>query len=110
MTGSETPSLQTVPHFAQGTAVTVRTAFPTGHCRTPHYCRGKSGIVERICGTFPNPESLAYGRDGAPAIPLYRVRFLLRTLWDDYSGPAADTIDIELYEHWLQPNDKEAQA
>lgn len=89
--------------FKPGDAVTVRRAYPPGHLRTPHYIRGKAGIVERICGSFPNPEELAFSRDGLPARPLYRVRFVQGQIWPDYSGPDADTIDIEIYEHWLEP-------
>lgn len=88
--------------FGRGDRVTVRRAFPPGHIRTPHYVRGKSGTVERICGSFANPEELAYGRNGLPVRPLYRVRFLQREVWPDYAGRADDTIDIEIYEHWLE--------
>ena len=84
-------------------AVTVRRAYPPGHLRTPHYIRGKAGVVERICGSFANPEELAYGRNGLPALPLYRVRFAQRQVWSDYAGAPGDTIDIEIYEHWLEP-------
>jgi hypothetical protein len=24
-------------------------------------------------------------------------------VWPDYAGAAGDTIDIDIYEHWLQP-------
>jgi Nitrile hydratase beta subunit, C-terminal len=81
----------------------VRRAYPPGHLRTPHYIRGKAGVVERICGSFANPEELAYGRHGLPALPLYRVRFAQRQVWADYAGAPGDTIDIEIYEHWLEP-------
>jgi nitrile hydratase len=70
--------------------------------RTPFYVRGRTGIVERLCGSYPNPEELAYARAGLPAQPLYRVRFLQRELWPDYAGSAADTVDVELYQHWLE--------
>ena len=86
--------------FQPGETVRVRTDWPSGHCRTPHYCRGHVGVVERICGDFRNPETLASGRDGQP---LYRVRFSQADLWPDYDGPSADTLDIEIYEHWLEP-------
>jgi len=89
--------------FAVGDSVHVRLAYPTGHCRTPSYCRGKNGVVERICGEFRNPEQLAYGRDGVPIQPLYRVRFRQSELWPDYDGPAGDCAEIEIYEHWLEP-------
>jgi Nitrile hydratase beta subunit, C-terminal len=89
--------------FAVGDAVHVRRAYPSGHCRTPYYCRGKSGVVERVCGEFRNPEQLAYGRDGLPKQPLYRVRFRQQELWPDYGGGMADCTEIEIYEHWLEP-------
>jgi len=89
--------------FASGTRVAVRQAYPPGHVRTPFYIRGKSGIVERICGDFRNPEELAYARSGLPKQPLYRIRFRQADVWPDYEGPDADTLDIEIYEHWLEP-------
>jgi nitrile hydratase len=83
--------------------VRVRAAYPPGHVRTPYYIRGKVGIVERLLGSFRNPEELAYGRSGEPARPLYRVRFPQAEVWPDYSGVSADTVDVEIYEHWLEP-------
>jgi nitrile hydratase len=91
------------PRFKPGDAVTVRRAYPPGHIRTPYYIRGKSGTIERICGNFGNPEELAFGRSGLPALPLYRVRFAQRRVWPDYGGADGDTVDIEIYEHWLEP-------
>ena len=88
--------------FRPGDAVRVRAANPPGHVRTPFYIRGHSGVVERVCGSYPNPEELAYARSGLPAQPLYRVRFLQREVWPDYAGAAADTVDIEIYQHWLE--------
>jgi nitrile hydratase len=84
-------------------------AHSFGHIRTPHYIKGKRGMVERICGEFRNPEELAYGRDGLPNRPLYRVRFEQPHVCPDYDGKASDTIDIEIYEHWLEP-EKEAEV
>jgi nitrile hydratase len=81
--------------------VRVRLAHPPGHVRTPYYIRGRLGVIERICGVYANPEELAYGRSGEPAQPLYRVRFLQRDVWPDYIGGPADTLDIEIYQHWL---------
>ncbi len=89
--------------LAPGDRVRVRRAYPPGHVRTPWYIRGKSGVVERVCGAFRNPEELAYGRDGMPERTLYRVRFLQNHVWDDYAGNPGDTVDIEIYEHWLEP-------
>lgn len=94
--------------FRPGERVRVRTGHPRGHCRTPLYCRGKPGEIERICGTFRNPEDLAYGHEGLPKQPLYRVRFRQRDLWPDYDGPDGDVTEIELYEHWLLPDGEAA--
>lgn len=90
------------PRFPPGTRVTVRRGNPPGHIRTPFYIRGKTGEIERVCGRFGNPEELAYGRSGEPRQVLYRVRFPQKHVWPDYAGPPEDTIDIELYEHWLE--------
>ena len=90
--------------FEPGQRVTVRRAYPIGHCRTPLYLRGITGVIERFCGAFPNPEELAYRRDGLPAIPLYRVRARLIDVRPDYAGPKGDTIEVEVFEHWLNPD------
>ena len=61
--------------YRAGDVVTVRVDNPGGHFRTPTYIQGQTGRIYRLCGVFPNPESLAYGGDGQPAQPLYRVEF-----------------------------------
>ena len=89
--------------FQPGDQVRVRAVYPPGHLRTPYYIRGKSGVIERVLAAFPNPEERAYGRNGLPAKVLYRVRFQQHEVWPDYTGPADDTVDIEIFEHWLEP-------
>jgi len=89
-------------HFRVGDRVRVRTADAPGHVRTPWYVRGRTGVIERLCGAYANPEELAYARSGLPAQPLYRVRFTQAQVWPDYTGSRADTIDIEIYQHWLE--------
>jgi nitrile hydratase subunit beta len=89
--------------FRPGDRVKVRCSDVPGHIRTPWYIRGHAGVIERICGAYPNPEELAYARSGLPAQPLYRVRFVQAQVWLDYAGGPADTIDIEIYQHWLEP-------
>jgi hypothetical protein len=89
--------------FQPGDRVAVRLAYPPGHVRTPYYVRGKAGIVERLCGVYGNPEELAYARSGLPRQPLYRVRFRQTDLWPGYEGQVTDTVDIEIYQHWLEP-------
>jgi nitrile hydratase subunit beta len=89
--------------FTAGDPVRVRRAFPPGHVRTPYYIRGQVGVIERYLDAFPNPEERAYGRSGEPRQPLYRVRFRQTDLWPGYRGAAADTVDVEVYQHWLEP-------
>ena len=88
--------------FKPGDRVRVLKAAPLGHVRTPWYIRGHSGVIERVCGTFANPEELAYSRSGEPRQPLYRVRFVQKDVWPDYSGNAEDVLEIEIYQHWLE--------
>jgi nitrile hydratase beta subunit-like protein len=88
--------------FRPGDRVRVINAMPLGHVRTPFYIRGKTGTIERCCGSFPNPEELAQMRDGLPAVPLYRVRFLQKEVWPDYRGSVSDVVEIEIFQHWLE--------
>ena len=84
-----------------GDRVRVRDDYPMGHIRTPVYVRGREGVVTRVFGDFPNPETLAIGRDGRPLKRLFEIRFRQKDLWPDYAGAASDTLDVDIYEHWL---------
>jgi nitrile hydratase len=90
------------PAYAAGDRVRVRKVDAPGHIRTPYYVRGLEGEIERFVGYFRNPEELAYGRYDCEKRALYRVRFLQTGVWPDYAGPQQDTLDIDLYEHWLE--------
>lgn len=89
--------------FNAGDRVRVRQAYPPGHVRTPYYLRGKEGVVSRLIFELPDPEELAYGRDGLPLKPVYSVRFPQTGLWPDYSGPEIDTAEVDIQENWLEP-------
>ena len=52
--------------FEIGDRVTIQFNEAPGHRRTPVYIRGKTGVIERVCGAFRNPEERAYGFDGLP--------------------------------------------
>lgn len=93
------------PKYRAGDRVAVRAAFPIGHVRTPYYIRGKRGVIERLCGVYGNPEELAYARPGLPRQPLYRVRFYQREVWTDYHGHPEDTVDVEIFQHWIEGAD-----
>lgn len=89
--------------YKVGEKVQVMKAYPPGHIRTPYYIRGCVGEIERICGAFPNPEELAQMRDGLPPQPLYRVRFRQKEIWPDYAGAPGDVLEVEIFQHWLEP-------
>ena len=84
--------------------VRIKEAFPPGHVRTPFYLRGKTGEIERSLGPFKNPEELAYGK---PALEkdLVRVRFTMAEIWGEAAENPDDTLDAEIYAHWLEPVD-----
>jgi hypothetical protein len=105
MSTQSTPSWEANPKFQVGEKVTVSARFPEGrnHIRTPFYIRGKTGEIERVCGAFKKPEDLAFGTYDTDPIPLYRVRFDQTHVWPDYTGNSADKIEIEIFEHWLEP-------
>ena len=44
-------------------------------------------------------------RQKGALIVLYRVRFDLASLWGT-SGPVGDSVDVEIYENWLEPVDR----
>ena len=93
----------TQPRFHAGDPVRVLDLPLEGHIRVPAYVRGKTGVIERYCGPYLNPEDLAFGRASGPAVHLYQVEFLQRSLWEGYRGAAEDRLFIEIYEHWLEP-------
>ena len=73
-----------------------------GHHRTPAYLKGKTGHVERLHGSFANPETLAYAGNGLPKQELYLVGFAQHEVWPDYRGEPGDRIYADVFEHWLE--------
>lgn len=82
--------------------VRVKSLVPPGHVRTPYYLRGKVGVIERRLGETENPEELAYNRHGAKA-DLVRVRFTMGEIWGNTTDHPQDTLDAEVFSHWLEP-------
>ena len=87
--------------FAVGQRVRIADREPGVHHRVPDYAKGAVGVIERVCGRHGQPERLVRG-DGEPFVHLYRVRLEQADLWDDYGGNPNDTLDIEIFEHWLE--------
>jgi len=78
--------------YAVGQRVLIADRRHDGHHRTPGYVKGRSGTVERLHASFPNPESRAYGGDGLPKRQLYMVAL-------DYEG---ERVLLDVFEHWLE--------
>ncbi|MBM3926559.1 MAG: nitrile hydratase subunit beta [SAR202 cluster bacterium] len=94
---------QTSTKFKAGDRVRVSSREHKGHHRTPWYVKGKSGVVVKAHGAYTNPESLAYGGSGEPAVQLYLVQFRQKDLWTSYGGPDSDNLCVDIFEHWLEP-------
>tara|TARA_Y100000588_G_scaffold24124_1_gene24171 strand:+ start:385 stop:666 length:282 start_codon:yes stop_codon:yes gene_type:complete len=88
-------------HLKPGDRVRVKTHTAPGHCRTPAYIKGHTGVIEAVHGAFLNPESHAHDGDGLPEQHLYLVSFDQSQLWNGYSTPN-DRLFIDLYGHWLE--------
>ena len=87
-----------------GDQVTVRAAEVAHHHRTPWFVKGKSGIVRRVHGAFPNPESRAHGGTGKPERVLCQVEFRQSDIWGrGYRGSADDVLLADIFEQWLEP-------
>ena len=103
MSGQEGSAQEAGARFAPGARVRIADRDPPQHNRTPRYVRGQVGEVIRLCGAWGQPEGLAYGGDGRPEQTLYRVRLRQVELWADYAGNPDDLLEIEIFEHWLEP-------
>jgi nitrile hydratase len=79
--------------FHVGDRVQVKAANSAGNPRTPHYIRGKSGIVTVLHGCIVNP----LDHHGVYP-PLCSVLFEVR---DVFGGASRDTLSVDLHEDWL---------
>jgi nitrile hydratase len=94
----------TQPIFKVGDRIVVKSGPPEQHCRTPSYLRGISGSVVEVMGQYQNPSLLAFHETCVSKIWLYRVHFEQVDIWPTYSGPNGDTVEADIYEHWLIPD------
>jgi nitrile hydratase len=100
--GSPTDRPEAVsPRFAVGDRVRVRIMATPGHTRAPRYVHGRTGIVDRVHGTFVLPDANATGRGESPE-PCYSVRFDARALWGDSATPG-DRVHADLWQSYLDP-------
>ena len=92
----------TEPKFSSGQRVRIADRTPPVHHRVPSYAKGQIGVVERVCGMHGMPEKFIRG-DGQPAQRIYRVSIPQTELWNGYDGSKNDLLEIEIFEHWLEP-------
>jgi hypothetical protein len=92
----------TEPRFSTGQRVRIADRTPPIHHRVPSYAKGQVGVIERVCGMHGMPENFIRG-DGEPAQRIYRVRIPQTALWNEYDGTKDDLLEIEIFEHWLEP-------
>lgn len=91
--------------FKPGDTVRIRADDHPGHHRTPLYLKGSTGVVDHFLSEDRNPETLAYGQDGKPMVPVYQVRFMQKELWPEYGGAESDVLVSDILETWLEPVD-----
>ena len=92
----------TAAKFAAGQRVRIADRTPPVHHRVPSYAKGQVGVIERVCAMHGAPEKFIRG-DGKPAQRLYRVGIPQADLWQSYDGTRSDILEIEIFEHWLEP-------
>jgi hypothetical protein len=81
--------------FTLGDRVRVLTERPGGNPRTPHYVRGRVGVITERHGIIVNP--LDHLRTYPP---LYSVEFRV----EDLDGATGDDLVIaDLHDEWLEP-------
>lgn len=89
--------------FSSGQRVQVRDDLqPIGHYRTPHYVRGKIGVIERILSYSLNTEEEGHGKNAGITQRLCRVRLAQSELWGTYKGSVNDVLEIDIFEFWLK--------
>jgi nitrile hydratase subunit beta len=92
-----------IPIFSPGDRIKVGVRFPIGHFRVPNYIRGKRGIIERVIAPATvNNEEEGYGRNAGSRRHYYRIAITMKELWPSYTGPAKDSLRIEVFETWLE--------
>lgn len=89
------------PLFQVGDRVRARNLHPKGHIRLPGYAKSKSGVIERHLGAFAHARDRAHGMRNVSE-HLYAVRFDAAELWGPDAESANDSVNLDLYEDYLQ--------
>ncbi len=79
--------------FKVGDPVVIAADNPTGNPRTPHYIRGKRGVIGAVHGRLENPTD-----HRGIYQPLYTVRFDLSEVSICHDQ---DSVWVDVHEEWL---------
>lgn len=91
------------PLFKNGDLVKILTRSPIGHYRVPTYVRGKRGRVEAVIEPpAVNNDAEGFGLNAGEKRHYYRLAIPMTELWSKYTGPAKDSLRIEVFEAWLE--------
>ena len=90
------------PKFKVGDPVVVRELPVLFYTRTPEYVRGATGEIAAVAYESPAAEDETWDIPDAKPEWFYVVQFTMAELWNDFNGPATDTLRTEIPEHWLQ--------
>jgi len=101
------PAPADLPIFKAGQRVRVSDRVPVGHYRVPTYLRGKSVVIEAVMSPKAvNNEEEAFGRNAGSLGFYYRIAVPMSEIWEEYEGPPADNLRIEVFENWLEGSEQ----
>ncbi len=92
--------LQRSAVFQPGDRVRAKNINPLGHTRLPRYVRGRTGVIERIQGSYVFPDTNAHGKGEDPQW-VYSVVFTGPELWGKASDPGL-TVAVDCWEPYLE--------
>ena len=99
--GSQRLDKDVVPKVKLGDEIIVRNINPVTHTRLPRYIRGKRGKIDRDCGVFVFPDTVAHDKGENPQ-HVYSVRFTAQEVWGP-DAPSRDNLYIDLWEDYIEP-------
>jgi nitrile hydratase beta subunit len=91
--------------YAVGDRVRITDDHPYGHTRRPRYIRGRSGLIHRVRGCFPYPDTSANGEKATPEW-VYTVRFEATELWGDEAADPKGSVHIDVWEPYVSQQSK----
>jgi Nitrile hydratase beta subunit, C-terminal len=95
--------------YALGDRVRVRRDSPDDDSSTPHYVRGKTGVIEHVHRTFTNRKDLTSARDRPSPQPHYQMRLAASDVWPESPGASGETLAIDIGEDSLETAPERAQ-